>query len=875
VTVTAFWHGRVKNFYSSISVRFACIFYKNHVNLESCFALAKHLAPAALAKHLAPAALAKHSTAICVTNLNYLAAFLGDSMTTTIYGRKNILFLGIALACAGFAPLAQAQDSTADSEESAPKELDQIVVIGSRRVAPRSSSDTDSVVPVDVLSIAKGVERSPQFDLAQSLQFVAPSFHSTRQTGADGADLIDSAALRGLSSDQTLVLVNGKRRHTTALVNLFGARNRGSTGTDLNTLPLLGIERIEVLRDGAAAQYGSDAIAGVMNIVMKTKPGCEGLLGFGQYSRGDGENYQASAYCGFQAENGGHAAITGEFLDRGKSDRSPGLRTIGDSAVENATISFDGNLPVGDNSGLYVNIGYQTRDAASGAFERTADDIPTRNSALLYPNGFVPIINGDLEDRFFTGGFKTQFGDWYADFSQTYGYNRLDYTISNTLNASIATRNQGRSPTVFDAGGFDFQQLTTNVDFSRYYEGYLQGLNVAFGMEYRKDSYEIFAGEPGSYIDADGDGGGNAGSQGFPGFQPADVVDESRNNIAAYVDLEAAVSDPLTVNGALRFERYSDFGTTVDGKLAAAYRLNDTFIVRGSASTGFRAPSLQQRFFSSTFTDFISGRPVDVVLAPNGGSLASAAGIPELTEEQSKGATIGLTANFDDSSSMTLDIYRTDIDDRVVLTGRFGQDDPSIGAILAARNVGQAQFFVNSVDTKTEGFDLTYNRSDEVGEGTVQTSFAYTYNNTDVQRINLPARFQGRADLQETLLSERERLFLENGAPGSKFVLGFNWDVNRWNTDLKFIYFGQQVLGTFSGTAGGVANAEYDPRLSIDAAITYKITDSIRFSVGAANILDKVPTAQDDLETDNGFIYDSVQFGLNGTSYFARFSARF
>jgi iron complex outermembrane recepter protein len=790
------------------------------------------------------------------------------------FNRKTALSLALAFALTGLMQSAFAQNASDEGVE-VEKELDQITVVGSRRVAPRSSSDTDSVVPVDVLSISKDVERSPQFDLAQSLQFIAPSFHSTRQTGADGADLVDSAALRGLSSDQTLVLVNGKRRHTTALVNLFGARNRGSTGTDLNTLPLLGIERIEVLRDGAAAQYGSDAIAGVLNIVMKTKPGCEGLLGFGQYSRGDGENYQASAYCGFALSNGGHAALTGEFLDRGKSDRSPGLRTIGDTAVENITLAFDGNLPVGDSSGLYLNVGYQTRDAASGAFERTADDIPTRNSALLYPNGFVPVINGDVEDRFLTAGFKTQFGDWYADFSQTYGYNKLDYRITNTLNASIATGNQGRSPTEFDAGGFDFQQLTTNVDFSRYYEDYFQGLNVAFGAEYRKDTYQIFAGEAGSYIDADGPGGGNAGSQGFPGFQPADEVDESRNNVALYVDFEASMSDELTTNAALRYERYSDFGNTVDGKLAASYRLNDVFALRASASTGFRAPSLQQRFFSSTFTDFISGRPVDVVLAPNGGSLAIAAGIPELTEEQSKGGTIGLTANFDNNTSMTLDIYRTDIDDRIVLTGRFDQTDPSIGAVLAARNVGQAQFFVNSVDTQTEGLDFTFNRTSEIGEGTLQSTFAYTYNNTSVRRINLPSRFQGRQDLQETLLSERERLFLENGSPGSKFVLGFNYDVSRWNTDVKFIYFGQQILGTFSGTAAGVPNAEYDPRLSMDAAISYKVTDTIKVAVGAANIFDKFPSKQDDLETDNGFIYDSVQFGLNGTSYFARLSARF
>ena len=789
---------------------------------------------------------------------------------------KHALWLALALAgLLGPLPQAFAQDA-ADSDDEV-VELDMISVIGSRRVAPRSS-DTDSVVPVDVLNISKEVERSPQFDLAQSLQFIAPSFHSTRQTGADGADLVDSAALRGLGSDQTLVLVNGKRRHSTSLVNIFGARNRGNTGTDLNTIPVLGIERIEVLRDGAAAQYGSDAIAGVMNIVMKTKPGCEGILGYGQYSRGDGLNYQASAYCGFQFGDGGHAAFTGEYLDRGSSDRSPGLRIIGDTAVENATVTFDGNLPISDMGGLYLTAGFQQRDASSGAFERGgigSGDIPSRNSALLYPNGFVPFINGDLEDRSLNVGFKTQFGDWYADFSQSYGYNRLDYRITNTLNASIANRNAGRSPTEFDAGGFAFGQYTTNIDFSRYFDGYFQGLNIAFGAEYRKEDYEIFAGELGSFSDADGDGGGSAGSQGFPGFQPSDVIDESRNNYAVYSDFEATLSDQLTADVALRYEDYSDFGNTIDGKLAAAYRANDVFVIRGSVSSGFRAPSLQQRYFSSTFTDFISGRPVDVVLAPNGGALAAAAGIPALTEEQSLGFGAGITATFDDASALTLDIYRIDIDDRIVLTGRFDQADPSIGATLARLNVGQAQFFVNSVDTRTQGLDITYSRTDDLGDGKLGTNFAYTHNKTQVRAINLPARFQNRPDLADVLLSERERLFLEQGSPRSKFVLGFNYDLNKWNTDIKFIYFGQQVLGTFSGTASGVLNAEYDPRLSADFAVTYAIQENIKFAIGAANIFDRFPSRQDDLETDNGFIYDSVQFGLNGTSYFARLSAKF
>jgi iron complex outermembrane recepter protein len=284
---------------------------------------------------------------------------------------------------------------------------------------------------------------------------------------------------------------------------------------------------------------------------------------------------------------------------------------------------------------------------------------------------------------------------------------------------------------------------------------------------------------------------------------------------------------------------------------------------------------LQQRYFSSTFTDFIGGRPVDVLLAPNGGAIANAAGIPALTEEQSVNATLGFTANLEDGSTFTIDFYRIDIDDRVVLSGRFDQTDPTIGATLARLNVGQAQFFVNAVDTKTEGVDITWNKSIALESGNLGLSVAYNVSNTDVTGINLPARFQGRADLADVFLSERERLFIENGAPSSKGVVGFDYTRGNWNYDVKAIYFGQQVLGTFSGTAAGVPNAEYDPRLSADVAITYSFTDNLKLAFGAANVFDQFPSKQDDLETDNGFIYDSVQFGLNGTSYFARLTSRF
>ncbi len=789
----------------------------------------------------------------------------------------NILRNAVLLALS--VPPAYAQTVPEEKKEGATA-VETITVVGSRRA---NASATDTPVPVDFIPLAKVTETGGQFDLTQTLQYLSPSFNSTRQTGADNADLIDSAALRGLGSDQTLVLMNGKRRHPTALVNLFGARNRGNTGTDLNSIPMLAIESIQILRDGAAAQYGSDAIAGVIDIQMKKRSGCEAVAGYQQYSAGDGKTWLATAYCGMRLANGGIVSITGEFLDRGRSNRAEegNPRIIGDTKSENGTVYVNGDVPAGPGS-LYFTAGMQTREASSGAFARGgvgSDDIPSRNSAAMYPGGFVPFINGDIDDRYATVGYKWTTAGWASDLSQTYGYNKLRNDISNTLNASIANLEAlaGRpalSPDRFDAGGFSFEQLTTNLDFSRFYSGVMRGMNVAFGAEYRRENYKIFAGEPGSYIDADGVGiGGNAGSQGFPGFQPGDATDRSRHSVAAYVDVETDLTASLKLQTALRYENYSDFGSTTTGKVAASFRAARDLLFRGSASTGFRAPSLQQVYFSSTFTDFISGVPLDVVLAPNGGTIAQAAGIPKLKEEKSKNLTLGLTWSPKADFAITADLYRIDIDDRIVLSGRFDADNyPALGEILAGLGVGQAQFFVNSVDTRTDGLDLTLSHKADLGTGRLATYLGYNYSRTEVKRVNAPSALAG---FEDVLLSERERLFIEQGAPRSKAVLGFNYATGPWETDLKVIYFGTQTLGTFSGTAAGVPNARYDAKTSADLGFTYAFDRNTKISVGATNIFNVKPTKQDPNETDNGFIYDSVQFGLNGTAYYARLWKRF
>jgi iron complex outermembrane receptor protein len=794
----------------------------------------------------------------------------------TAIRQSLLLALYGSAALSAFPTGAMAQ--TGAPAAAADSSIQSVNIVGSRRVGATSSTDTP--VPVDYIPLTKAAEQGGQFDLAQTLTNISPSFNSTRQTGADGADLVDSAALRGLGSDQTLVLVNGKRRHTTALVNLFGARNRGNTGTDMNALPLLAIKDVQVLRDGAAAQYGSDAIAGVINVELKKSLGCESIAGFGEYSKHDGKNWIASAYCGIAVADG-VLGITGEYYDRGRSNRAEpdNPRIIGDTKTKNKTVYVNGEFPAGPGK-LYLTAGAQTRDASSAAWARGgigSDDIPSRNSAAMYPEGFVPFINGDIDDRYAILGYRTRFGEWAGDFSQTYGYNRMRYTIAHTLNASIANLDlskggKGISASQFDAGGFSFRQLTTNADFSRYYADVLGGLNAAFGFEYRAENYQIFAGEPGSWIDADGVGvGGNAGSQGFPGFQPGDATKRDRHSSAAYLDFEADLTERTKLQAAVRHERYSDFGSTTTGKLAGSFRATNDILLRASASTGFRAPSLQQVFFSSTFTDFISGVPMDVVLAPNGGKVANAAGIPQLKEEKSKSYTLGLTWTPSKAISVTADLYQIDIDGRIVLSGRFDADNyPALGATLQTLGVGQAQFFVNSVDTRTQGLDLTASHRTDIGGGKLTTYLAMNFGRTEVTGVHAPAALAG---FEDVLLSERERLFIEQGGPRRKATLDFDYIQGKLETDFRIVHYGPQTLGTFSGPP--VPNQYYKPKTSADLAFTWSFTEKTKLTVGGTNIFNVHPSAQDPNETDNGFKYESVQFGLNGAAYFARVSHKF
>lgn len=816
--------------------------------------------------------------------------------------KQSIIANSVKLGLIALTGTALPHAMAAEQETSQAKsKIEEISVIGSRRAA---RVDTGTPVPVDIIPMDQIAGKSGQVDLGQLLNMAAPSFNSNRQAGSDGSDHIDAAALRGLGPDQVLVLINGKRRHTSSLVNVFGSRARGNVGTDLNTIPVIAIKRIEILRDGAAAQYGSDAIAGVINIVLKDKEGLDATFTTGQYTKGDGQSNQLSANYGVGLGDGdGFFNVSGDYSTREKTDRSPPgeQRVIGDSDVDNATVMFNTEYQTGEETTFYSFGGFNHRKGLAGAWYRGAID--SRTVPELYPDGFVPNIGSTIDDKSLALGVRSEYNEWQLDLSTVFGSNKMMYRISNTANASLGAD----SATEFEAGGYQFSQSTTNFDMSRYFDGFesIEGVNIAAGLEYRNENYQIFAGEEGSWKNyqiaefTDPDTGEVSkrpgGSQGFPGFQPSNELDRSRHNISLYLDVEMQLTEDLLVTSAIRGEDYSDFGSTVNGKASFAYSATDDITLRGSASTGFRAPSLQQSYFNQVITDFVGGVPVDTVYEANDGELATALNMPALKEEESVNMSVGLTANLD-AFTFSIDAYDIRIEDRVVLTGKFYDDDADIGNILQGLNVGAAQFFANAIDTKTQGIDVTFSHETDLGEGTLKSFLSANYNKT---RMDGGVKTSGLLDGKETTFFDgRERLFLEGGAPETKFALSFDYQLGDFSANLRTTYFGETELGTWASEGspsdgprvvgvptdfwddpsqyeGTVFTQHYGAKFSTDISASYQFNEQLSLTVGGSNIFDTVPDAQDPGETETGGLYESVQMGFNGAYYYARVAYSF
>ena len=752
--------------------------------------------------------------------------------------------------------------------------LSQVQIVGSRSL---NRSATDTPAPIDIINVREVTAKTGQLDLNQLLQYVAPSFNSNRQTGSDGADHVDPASLRGLGPDQTLVLINGKRRHQSSLVNLFGSRGRGNTGTDLNTIPAAAIERIEILRDGAAAQYGSDAIAGVINIVLKSSTGeLTANANVGAYQakyrfddkKLDGLNTNINVNYGVKIAKDGFVNLTVDHNYRDHTNRAntnPGdlaRRQYGDARMQNTSVYLNSRLPISSKAYAYVFGGTNFRKGDAYAWTRFADD--DRNVPSIYPDGFDPIIASTITDASVGVGIRGDWKGWDVDLSNTFGSNRFHYGVNNTLNSSLG----GTSPTKFDAGGFQLQQNTANLGFSRLFKSALQGVNVAFGAEYRNENYQIFAGEEQSWKSYKA--GVPPGSQGFPGFQPSDEINKGRSNVGVYLDTEADFTRAFMVGAAVRFEDYSDFGSTLNGKLSSRLKINNFLTLRGTASTGFRAPSLPQRYFNSTITNFVGGKPVEVLIARNESAVTQALGIPPLKQETSQNLSLGLTARPASNLSVTVDAYLVKVKDRIVLTGQFSDDDDKIGAELQRLNVGKAQFFTNAVNTTTQGIDIIVAHRATMGDGALNTTLAANFNKLTIDEINTNAKLAGKEDIYFDL---REQYFLRASAPPSKLNLTFDYSVNKLSVLLRFVRFGEIKLADWNYDENNLDI--YKARTTTDLALSYQVAKAVRITVGGSNILNVYPTQFAPSLTESGGAWDPVQMGNNGAFWFLKTNFRF
>ena len=846
--------------------------------------------------------------------------------------------------------------------------LDEIVLVGSRSA---NRTVVESVVPIDVIDVKEISDAAPQVNLNQILNYVAPSFSSNTQTISDGTDHIDPASLRGLGPDQVLVLINGKRRHTSSLVNINGTFGRGNVGTDLNAIPAAAIKRIEVLRDGAAAQYGSDAIAGVINIVLNesvnelnvavTTGANFSRNANGQTGGVDGETVNVSANYGLPlGTNGGFINFTGDFDYRKPFSRmkewegevfngynsiewvaansgadlsnlsmtevqfyAQGVTHFDDnlkSAINNASnidelrglLNFDTtedelavrglersdfNMRVGqselrggrffanmslplDDKGteLYSFAGISARRGNSAGFYRLPNQ--ARAYTPLYINGFLPEINSNIKDQSLSTGIRGQVGDWDVDFSNTWGKNSFLFVISNTSNASLGVS----SPTTFDAGGFSFAQNTTNLDVRKYYEDVMSGFNVAFGGEHRYEVYDIVAGEEASYTLYDTEGNpvisdsqtvatdffGNdrpLGSQVFPGFSPQNELSRNRSSVAAYLDLEADITSKWLVSAAGRFENYSDFGSTVNFKLASRYKIGENFNLRAAGNTGFRAPSLHQLNFNSVSTLFgEDGEPIEVGTFSNDSDIANRLGIPELKEETSQSVSAGFTAKIPSANiSITADAYFVAIEDRVVLTGQF--DVPAEIPTSAEK----AAFFANAIDTESKGLDVVITHVANFENGwALKSDLAGTISQTRKVGATKASEILAQSGQVDTYFDETSRIYLEESVPRTKINLTNAFSANRFNVFMRNVYFGE-VTGANNTPA---LQDNFGGKVVTDISLGFKATESFTFTVGANNVFDTYPDRAISNRSNGRFDWSrrAQQFGIGGRFLFARLS---
>ncbi len=851
-------------------------------------------------------------------------------------------------------------------------ELQEVVLLGSRR---GGRVKTESAVPVDVININQAGIPTAKMDLTSVLNYAAPSFNYNKQTGADGADHIDLGTLRGLGPDQTLVLINGKRRHQTAFVGIFGTRGRGNSGVDLNGFAQASVDRIEILRDGASAQYGSDAMAGVINLMLKkdvnhwnintgwsgyydTKYNAYNTRSTNRYISSnpiDGGTVSFSANNGVKIGNkGGFINVSVSFLNQAKTFRQVadtnvltnqnalpinyGRRAFGDGSVTTAGIMYNMEIPTSNNTIFYSFGGFNNKKSDAYAYSRNLSARPdrfpssTNGDVIIVPDIMQKDIDGEtyfnphiqtvIQDASISMGLKgVTKNDWSWDVSNTIGRNNFHYYGDKTFNASMIGN---ITKTHFDDGGFNFLQNTTNLDFSKSFKSVAEGLNIGWGAELRYERYSIFKGEEASYMGYTNAFDKAPGSQGFPGFSPADEIKATRTNLGAYFDAELNVTKQWLVDGAIRVENYSDFGFVNTFKLASRYKLSDNFSLRGSISTGYRAPSLQQINFSNTQTSFSGGQLVQSRIVSNNDAITKTVGIPNLKQETSVNTSIGFAWKAAKGLTITVDGYTVKVKDRIVLSGLFTDGDNSLPVAFTSKlqslGVATAQFFANSVNTTNVGLDIVVDYNKKWGNKSFKALLAGNIQKMQVDGINVPTALNDSYLHRKTFFSDREEAFLLASAPAAKMNLNFEYTVGKVGLGLRFTYFGKQsskgfgwtglagkegtdgpgdpyISGSFAGIDPYVDldGYEYDNRVHVapetfvygakvttDVFGSYKFSNKVSLFVGADNLLNVHPdfaavknARYEAFDNETGGAWESVQMGFNGLRLFSKLVLNF
>ena len=934
---------------------------------------------------------------------------------TIINSRKGIALTAAVIFFSGIT-FAQAQETKPANDTVSDSQIEEVVLVGSRS---GGRSKADSPVPVDVFNLKDIQQSLPQTNINQILNTIAPSFTSTIQTNADGSDHSDPAQLRGLGPDQTLILINGKRRHTSALVNVNGAPGRGTVGTDLNAIPAFALSRIEVLRDGASAQYGSDAIAGVMNLQLKRDTGkLTGQLNYGGYLTNaakdhtgnyDGQQYQLDLNYGNKiGTKGGFYNVTwsSQFRDptrragtesgaiynaynaiekrasesgvnlssyfnninnlkgtageqdfvnlihqysQGVSYFDSGLQSniqnastitalqgllganvtdnelayrgqtrkdfnmqVGQSKLNNHQLFANVEVPLNDDWKAYTFGGYSIRDGQSGGFYRRPNQARTFTGINI--DGYLPEIHTRIQDVSLSAGVKGKWNGWNVDLSNTFGQNSFDYTIENTGNTSL----RFNSPSTFKAGGLQFLQNTINLDFSKSFDVF-QGINVAFGAEQRHENFRINPGEEASYTayDINGNvqtpttpnslkptdffGAALAGSsQVFSGFRAENQTNRNRNSYAGYADVEFNFTNWFLVDAAVRFEDYSDFGSTFNYKLASRIKLSNDLNFRFAGSTGFRAPSIHQIYYNTTSTLFTSlpgsttPTLVEVGTFANDSGVAKGLGINKLKQETSKSVSAGFTYKIPALNlNITTDAYFIRIDDRIVLTDQFARPtdaqillNPNLQEVrneLDRNNVNAAQFFANSIDTETKGLDLVISHTLTKESFKFTNDFAINLNETKKVGDIHASDLLKSAGLENTYFGERSRGYLENSVPKVNASLSNNLKWNDFNFYLRNTYYGKVygadiVDANFDGVILPNEHQLISDKIITDLSIGYDINKNFNLTIGANNLFDIYPTKNLTASTNNDqFIYSrsTSQFGQNGRYVFSKLTVSF